>query len=345
MPDQRPRRPLIIPIFIPNQGCPHRCIFCQQEEITGQRTRPVSGRMVQEIIEIAIRSQGFHRATEPEVAFYGGTFTRLPAEKMEELLGAVTPYIHKGYFRSVRVSTRPDAVNEKQLDRMKHLGVSTVELGAQSMDNRVLEMSRRGHTAGDTIRAFRLLRKYGFRVGLQLMPGLPGDTETVFMSTISQVIDLHPDMVRLYPALVIRGTELEAWYLCGRYRPLSLDVAVRICREGCMALEGAGIPVIRIGLMSSPSLREQGAIAAGPWHEAFGFLVRSEIYHRRIAPCLPKPGEAKRIRLKVHWKEASLLRGHRNSGLRLIEEKTGARIEELSPVKTLGPGEIEVERL
>jgi histone acetyltransferase (RNA polymerase elongator complex component) len=206
-------------------------------------------------------------------------------------------------------------------------------------------MSRRGHTAEDTIKAFRLLRKYGFRLGIQLMPGLPGDSETVFMSTVRHVIDLHPDMVRIYPTLVIRGTELEAWYLGGRYRPTSLDEAVRICQEGCMALEAAGIPVIRIGLMSSPSLREQGVIVAGPWHEAFGFIVRSRIYHKRIDPCLPKPGEARRIRLKVYWTEVPLLRGHRNSGLRLIEEKTGTTIEEILPVKTLGPGEIEVERL
>lgn len=345
MPDQRSRRPLIIPVFIPNQGCHHRCIFCEQEKITAQQVRPVSADTVREVVERAVRSPGFDSRRSAEVAFYGGTFTGLPEEKMVELLRAVGPYIEAGHIQSLRASTRPDAIHAKALHLMRRWGVSTVELGVQSMDNRVLDLSGRGHRAEETSRAVTLLKEYGFKVGIQLMPGLPGDSHAVFMKTVDEVLALHPDMVRLYPVLVIRGTELARLFRVGAYRPLDLDEAVGTCAESCVRFEREGIPVIRIGLMSSSSLRDPGMILAGPWHEAFGFLVRSEIYHRGIASSLPGMGEAERIRLLVHWREMSLLRGHRNRGLRLIEQKTGAIVEQVRPHEALGPGEIRVEIL
>lgn len=345
MSGQRRRKPLIVPIFIPNQGCPHRCIFCQQEKITGQPIRPINGLEVKEALERAVGSPRFDVRREPEVAFYGGTFTRLPVEKISELLEAVRPFVEQGYFKSIRVSTRPDALEKEKAEWIRHLGVTTVELGSQSMDDRVLELSRRGHTAGDTVEAVRLLRNRGFKVGIQLMPGLPGDSEESFMSTVEKVVRLHPDMVRLYPTVVIRGTELETWYKEMRYRPLSLEEAVRICRMSCVQLEREGIPVIRIGLMASPSLLEKGEIMAGPWHEAFGFLVRSAIHQERIEPYLPIPGEARKITLRVPPMEVPLVRGYKNTGLRAIEEKTGAGIMEILSDETLAPGEIEVERI
>ena len=345
MPGQRPRKPLIVPVFIPNQGCPHRCIFCQQEKITAQPIRPINGLEVKEALERAVGSARFDVRREPEVAFYGGTFTRLPTEKISELLEAVRPFVELGYFKAIRVSTRPDALDKEKAELIKHLGVTTVELGSQSMDDMVLELSRRGHTAGDTVEAVRLLRNHGFKVGIQLMPGLPGDSEESFMRTVEAVVKLHPDMVRLYPTVVIRGTELERWYLGRRYRPLSLEEAVRLCRMSCIQLEPKGIPVIRIGLMSSPSLLEQGVIVAGPWHEAFGFLVRSAIHQEKIGPYLPIPGEARKITLRVPRREIPLVRGYKNTGLRVIEEKTGASIMEILADEALAPGEIEVDRL
>jgi histone acetyltransferase (RNA polymerase elongator complex component) len=213
------------------------------------------------------------------------------------------------------------------------------------MDNNVLELSRRGHRAEDPIVGVHRLKAYGFRVGIQLMPGLPGDTEQGFMRTVDQVLALKPDMVRLYPTLVIRGTELETRYLEGRYRPLSLQDAVRICRESCTRFEENGIPVIRIGLMSSPSLLEEETIVAGPWHRAFGFLVRSEIHRQRIESLLPGPGTAEKIRLRVPWREIPLVRGYENSGLRAIEEKSGAKVVEVRADDSLSPGQIEVDVL
>jgi histone acetyltransferase (RNA polymerase elongator complex component) len=305
----------------------------------------VRGAEVRDSIERAIRSPAFdaHRGTE--VAFYGGTFTGLPEERMNELLHAVRPYIRKGFISSIRISTRPDSLHERHLEILRNSWVSTVEIGAQSMDNRVLELSKRGHSAEETIGSVRLLKKYGFKVGIQLMPGLPGDSDKVFLKTIDSIVELRPDMARLYPALVIRGTELEHHYLDGRYRPLSVEEAVSRCEESCIRLEGNGIPVIRIGILNAPALAEKGEIVAGPWHASFGYLVRCRMYWRRIEPFLPARGEADKISLRVSRRELPLIRGYRNAGVRMIEEKTCAKVVKIRPDDSLSSGEIVVEKL
>jgi len=337
-------KPLIVPIFIPNQGCPHRCVFCDQEKITSQPSRPVDGRTVRDLLDLARRSSSFSGRKHREIAFYGGTFASLPEPKIRELLGAVSPYLQEGVFHSVRVSTRPDSLDEQKAALLRGLGVSTVELGAQSLDDEVLRRTRRGHSAEDTERTADLLKQQGFRVGIQLMPGLPGDSAERFSATVQKVIRIKPDMVRLYPVVVIRGTELAQWAESGKYEALTLREAVRICAESCLRLEEAGIPVIRIGLMTSASLREKGQVLDGPWHESFGHLVRSEIYQQRIEAFLPGPGEAKKISLRVPSKDVALLRGHRNEGIRRIEERTKAMIEGILPDDSLASGRIAVEK-
>ena len=264
---------------------------------------------------------------------------------MRELLEAVAPFVREGLFKSIRVSTRPDSIQKEQLHLMKEQGVATVELGTQSMDDGVLELSRRGHTARDTVESVYLLRAHGFKVGIQLMPGLPGDSEYTFLKTVDEVTKLSPDMVRLYPTLVIKGTELATWYEENRYDPLSLDAAVRICHRSCVRLEQRGIPVIRIGLMSSPTLLPSDEIVAGPWHGAFGFLVRSGIHQDKIASCLPTPGVADQMRLRVPPTEIPLVRGYKNRGLRLIEAKTGARVVDTIGDDAVPSGQVRVEIL
>lgn len=336
-------KPLIVPIFIPNQGCPHRCVFCDQEKITSQPARPVDGQRVRELLDHARRSALFCARKHREIAFYGGTFAGLPEKTIREVLGVVASYLQEGIFHSVRVSTRPDSLDEKKAALLKGLGVSTVELGTQSMDDEVLRMTRRGHSALDTERTVDLLKHRGFRVGIQLMPGLPGDSAERFSATVQKVIRMKPDMVRLYPVVVIRGTELAQWFESGEYQALALEEAVRICAESCLRLEEAGIPVIRIGLMASASLREKGQVMGGPWHESFGHLVRSEIYQRRIGAFLPGPGEAKRISIRIPSKDIALLRGHRNEGIRRIEETTKALIDGILADDSLPSGRITVE--
>jgi histone acetyltransferase (RNA polymerase elongator complex component) len=338
-------KPLIVPIFIPNQGCPHRCVFCEQRKITSQFERSITGKYVEKIIGQAVNSDKFDVQRKPEIAFYGGTFTRLPFARMLELLRAAAHYLNKGLFYSIRVSTRPDAIDARCLDIMRGYGVRSVELGAQSMDNRVLSLTKRGHTAEDTTNSVQMLRDYGFHVGIQLMPGLPGDSEETFLSTIEKVIDLNPNMVRIYPALVIRGTELATWYKRGEYEPLGLDQAIRICVEGCKRLETNNIPVIRIGLMSSPSLVSKGEVLAGPWHPSFGHLVRSGLYRNNIESQLPKLGSASEIRVFVPSRDIPLIRGYKNQGLRWIERKTGANVLGIDTDDSLIQGRVRVEQV
>jgi histone acetyltransferase (RNA polymerase elongator complex component) len=343
--EQGSGRHLIVPIFIPNEGCPHRCVFCDQAKVTDENRRAIEPATVRNALEVALRSPKYERANTREVAFYGGTFTGLSIGRMRALLEVASPYIRKGSFESIRVSTRPDAVDQERLDLLWQYGVRAVELGAQSMDDDVLRLTRRGHSAEDTIRSSQLLKGQGFKLGIQLMPGLPGDTEERFMTTVEKVVALSPDMVRLYPTVVIRGTVLARWFSQKRYRPLQIEEAVRICEKSCRRLEERGIPVIRIGLMSSPSLLKEGEIVAGPWHTAFGFLVRSEMYHRQIEPFLPKPGDAPTVRLRVPPREIALLRGYRNEGLRKIENQIQAKITAVLPDEGLSARRIEVDRV
>ena len=337
-------KPLIIPIFISHSGCPHRCIFCDQEKITSQSVRSVGTDDVREVLEKAISSKRFDIRRNPEVAFYGGTFTGLPKDRIKELLEAVAPYIRDRFISAIRVSTRPDFIDEERLKIMKAFHVRTVELGVQSLDEDVLSMAQRGHTAGDVIRAVQILKKSGFKVGIQLMPGLPGDSAERFRATIEKVIGLNPDMVRLYPALVIEGTGLARMYAEGSYRPLTLEEGVDLCVDAVTRLETNGIPVIRIGLMSSPSLLEDRRIVSGPWHTAFGFLVRSAIHQKAIEADLPAPGTAKRIKIFAPEREIPLIRGYKNRGIRMIEEKTGAEVLRITVDDNLPGGRVRIEK-
>jgi len=339
------RRDLIIPVFIPFLGCPHKCIFCRQDRITGQTNSHIRAEGVTVLIEQAIRSPKYTTAGSREVAFYGGTFTSLGMEYMSELLGAVQHYIKHNEIDSIRISTRPDEIDERRLELIRSYGVTTVELGVQSMNDEVLRKSGRGHTSEHTVNAISLLKRHGFKTGVQLLPGLPGDSYDIFQATIESVIALAPDMARIYPAIVIKDTGLAELYIRGRYNPLSLDEAVRICSVSCMRLEANGINVIRIGLMSTPSLLEEGEILAGPWHDAFGFLVRADIYLKKVISYLPVQGSASEIGIRMPEREIPLLRGYENSGVKKIEETCAAEIRYIRPDNHILPGRIEVDIL
>jgi histone acetyltransferase (RNA polymerase elongator complex component) len=330
-----------VPVFIPYQGCLHRCVFCEQEKITAEKKKSVNAAHVTDIIETAVRSPRFD-PQHAEVAFYGGTFTSLELPVIEELLGAVSPFLREGFINGIRVSTRPDALDHEKLALMKQREVKTVELGAQSMDDHVLALSKRGHSSQDVADGVLHLKKLGFRVGVQLMPGLPGDSRKTFLATVESIVRLAPDMARLYPAVVIRGTALARMYEAEEYVPLDLAEAVELCAESCSMLEGAGIPVIRMGLMSSPSLLKKGVILGGPWHAAFGFLVRCRMYQKTIASQLPGRGAMKRFKIRVQERDASLLRGYRNEGIAWISMMTGAEVLGVHGDPSFPPGRIEV---
>jgi histone acetyltransferase (RNA polymerase elongator complex component) len=343
MSDGKKTRPLIVPLFLPNQGCPYRCVYCRQERITGRGETALSPEGVEEILRASVASTGFDAGRSAEIAFYGGTFTGLPRNVMEGLLKAAFPWVTGGPFQTVRVSTRPDALDGERLALLKRYGVSTVELGVQSMDDGVLRRSRRGYASRDVRRAVDLLRRSGLRVGVQLMPGLPGDSAERFLETVDRCLDLRPDLVRLYPALVLEGTLLADWYREGRYRPFGLDEAVTCCAEACSRFESRGVPVVRMGLLAPAELLEEGGVLAGPWHPAFGFLVRSALYRRKIGRLLPECVDGRVLRIAVHPREVPLVRGYRNRGLCEIQEKTGACSLEVVPDESRASGAPKVE--
>lgn len=304
----------IIPLFIPHAGCPNACVFCDQKKITGMAT-PVTPEMVRQEIESALPYAG----DGAELAFYGGSFTAMPGHIQEGLLSAAEGYLRRGQLGSVRISTRPDAINEEVCKRLKGYGVSTVELGCQSLDNAVLQLSGRGHTAKDTHRAVALLKEYGFSVILQMMTGLPGDDGKASRETAEKIIALRPDGIRIYPTVVLRGTKLEAMMNAGEYHPHTVEEAVEVCADIYPRFLEENIPVIRVGLNPTEDL-SGGEAVAGAYHPALGEKVLSRIYRRRAEELLFEFAGDRAI-LSVHPNRVSVMVGHKRENLRYLGEK------------------------
>lgn len=263
----------IIPIFIPHQGCPQQCVFCNQSEITSAKT-PTAADVTAEIekaLEFALNAQ---------VAFYGGSFTAIDTALQESYLRAAFAFITAGKVASIRVSTRPDAISEPVLARLAKYGVETVELGAQSMDDAVLELSRRGHTSAQTAVAAKMIKDAGFELVLQVMCGLPGDSRELCRKTAEQVAALAPAAVRIYPVCVLKNTPLYEMAQSGEYTPLDIESAVEIAADMMEIFALAQIRAIRIGLNPSEEL-SAGAAAGGAYHPALGEMVYSRIWRRQ----------------------------------------------------------------
>lgn len=231
-----------------------------------------------------------------QVAFYGGSFTCMEQGVQEMLLREVQTYIEDEVVDSIRCSTRPDCITEEICSFLYQYKVRTVELGVQSLNDSVLRNARRGHCAVHSEKATQLLRDEGFAVGVQLMPGLPGESSSSFLRTIAGVIRLRPDFTRIYPTLVVAGSGLEQLYRRGEYMPLSLAKAIAVTAESYRRLKAAGIDVIRMGLQPSAILED--SVIAGPYHPSFGELVRSRLWVKKIRHRLNflNPGE----RLEIH---------------------------------------------
>ncbi len=309
--------PLVIPVFIPHEGCPHRCVFCNQRRISGHGAVPVTGRDVARTVTTWLDRAAGRTGGDVQVAFYGGSFTGLEPARQAELLGAVAPFIASGRVGSLRLSTRPDYIDSGRLTLLRRFHVSLVELGVQSMDDAVLVRAGRGHDSGDVVRAVDLLRRASIRVGLQLLPGLPGESRCSLMRTVEQVIGLRPDMVRIYPALVLEGSALARLYRQGRYRPLSLDGAVVRVAWMKRRFAAAGIRVVRMGLQAGPELED--GLVAGPWHPAFGELVEARLMLRQARRLLACVAAGMRVELVISSRDQSLFRGQRSANIRRLE--------------------------
>lgn len=297
-----------IAFFIPHRGCPHRCSFCDQRAISG--STGVTPGAVEEQLQAA-----FALPQDPatEIAFFGGSFTCLPEEEMTAFLKAAFPYVREGRAAGIRCSTRPDGISPRVLELFRAYGGRAVELGAQSMDDGVLALNGRGHTAADVERASSLVRSAGFSLGLQMMVGLPGEGPAGPLETARRLAGLEPRTLRIYPALVMRGTQMAQWLEEDRYRPLTLDEAVERCAPLLPFFEQRGIRVIRMGLHPEPSLEEN--LLAGPYHPAFRELCESRLFREEVDGALTGCLRGSRLALWVAPKDRSRAVGQKRQNL------------------------------
>lgn len=305
-------RPLIIPFFIPHAGCPHTCLFCNQHLISGVKQDLPSAELIQETVQQWLARSPDRAA---EVAFYGGSFTLLPGKQQEQLLGAVQPLIEQQKIKSIRISTRPDALDEAVLAFLANHKVTTIEVGVQSLDDQVLLLSKRGHTAADSLAAIQRVKVAGFQVGAQLLPGLPGDTQAKALASVKGVIAAGAEFVRIYPAVVLSGTALADQFNAGQYQPPDLEQGVKNCARMFHLCLQAGIPVIRIGLQAEEGLSVEGAILAGCWHPALGQLVKAQLYYDLVVTLAVQFVSTEGLQLACHPDRLSELQGHARSNL------------------------------
>lgn len=327
---------LIVPIFISHQGCPHQCLFCNQRAIGGPASSIETSQIETEIKVWLARSGG---TTPAEVAFYGGSFTCLDEEEQRCLLKAVQPFIEAGRVDRIRLSTRPDCVSGENSRMLTGFGVRTVELGVQSLDDRVLAAAERGHTADHSRRAIATLKAAGLEVGVQLLPGLPGETSRSFVAGVREVIRHKPALVRLYPAVVVAGSPLAELYRQNRYRPLSLNRAIALCRRAWELCAAAGIPVVRMGLQPSATLASQ--VLAGPYHPAFGELVISRHWLRQLRRRLAELGPDQHLRVYISQRDHSALVGMKKVNSHRLAQLGFAHRYTIIPERTRERGTVE----
>lgn len=333
----------IIPVFIPHAGCPNRCVFCNQNTLTGKQGTIPSREELSHIITEFLKYKGKNRG-RVQIGFYGGNFLGLGVDKIEQLLCEAAKYVTNGLVDSIRFSTRPDTIDDKKLDIAESFPVSAIELGVQSMDDVVLTESKRGHTSSDTINAVSLIKKRKFKTGLQMMIGLPGDDEKRSLYTAHRISELSPDFVRIYPTVVLAGSPLAVLYKKGKYVPLTLEEGVSITKKAYLVFRNNNIRVIRMGLQATEDLREGISILAGPYHPAFGHLVYSEIFLDNIIGVLKSESDLpEEITIKVHPASISKLRGLKNCNIVKIKSLFDIKSVRVVPDPTMLPGGLAVD--
>lgn len=323
---EKRKRHANISVFIPHNGCPHQCAFCNQRTISGAVSQP-SADDVRQAVATALASPRFDGANA-EIAFFGGSFTAIDRGYMVELLEAALAFVRDGSVAGIRISTRPDAIDPEVLALLRQYGVTSIELGAQSMRDEVLALNKRGHSAQDVAEASRLIRQYGFSLGLQMMTGLYGDDDEGARRTARAIASLHPDTVRIYPTVVLEGTELAEKMRCGDYRPQGVEEAAALCAELLAFFEEKGIQVIKLGLHASDGV--EGSMVGGAYHPAFRELCEGILYYRLMRAILseqyPDGGD---FTVYVAKGELSKAAGQKKRNLlRLAEEGWHVRIRE-----------------
>ncbi len=330
----------IIPVFIPHVGCPHDCVFCNQKKIAGTLTPP-TGEDVSRIISSSLKN-----ARKPcEVAFYGGSFTAIERELLVTYLDSVSPFIRSGDVSHIRVSTRPDCINEEILSLLRTGGVRTIELGAQSMDDSVLRKAGRGHTSADVENASRLIKTDGFSLVLQMMTHLPSSSDEKDIGTARKIASLAPDAVRIYPTVVVRDTALEELWRSGKYAPATPEDAARLGARLIEIFEEKNIPIIRFGLNPTEDLSDGDALA-GAYHPSLGEMAQSARYLSLVIRKIEEAGlSGGNITIFVSPSRVSAMSGIRKQNKVFLTEKYGFLNISVKGDSSLGSGEIRVEKM
>lgn len=315
------KKEYIIPIFIPFLGCPHDCAFCNQVKITNYKdniNKENTIRQINQYLSYFPKNENLK-----EIAFFGGSFTGLDEKVMISYLEIALNYKKKGIIDRIRLSTRPDYINNSILDILKKYEVDVIELGIQSLDNEILNANERGHSKEDSIRASKLIKDYGFKLGHQIMPGLYKDSFDKAIKTGLESIKMNPDMVRIYPTLVIKDTKLEKLYKEGLYKPLSLDEAIEISSRLYMIYSYKKIPVIRIGLQPTENINEKKDVVAGPFHPSIRQLVETNIHKIYLEELINKYGLKNKIKIHISNREISIIAGNKKANKNYFYKKYG----------------------
>lgn len=308
----------IIPIFVPHRGCPHDCIFCNQKKITGVST-DITSDDVRNIIEEYLTT--IDKDASIEIAFFGGSFTAIDMDIQRNLLSVAKEYVDKGRVDDIRMSTRPDCISEEILTMLKEYKVSIIELGVQSLDDRVLVDSVRGHSDEDVFKSAKLIKQYGIKLGLQMMIGLPSDSESKCIYTAKKFIELKPDCVRVYPTLVVKETGLEKLLQEDKYIPFTLEESIEIVKKVLVLFYINNINVIRVGLQATEDIAIGKEVLAGPYHPAYRELVESKMYGDYIEYIIKKYNAKSDVVVLVNKKNVSRILGNKKTNAKILKEK------------------------
>ena len=353
-------KPLIIPIFIPHAGCPNNCVFCNQNEVTRQNDIPgpeiVDLRLNLYVDSLKKKKKSPQRMKKPfqksentiwtkigippfiddikEIAFFGGSFTGIDLELQKRFLNASQKWISRGVVNGIRISTRPDFLNEEIINFLKEKKVQTVEIGAQSFSDQVLKSSHRGHSAKSTVKAAKLISEAGLRLGIQLMMGLPGETEKTFLKGVRQAISLNPDFIRIYPVVILPETELMEMFINGKYKPLTLEETIQIGTKALKILYDNNIPCISFGLPENSSVSDSERI--GPFHPAMKHIVDSRLAYATMCSeiLIRKNNIEEKITFSVPQEELSAFIGLRKENIKKIESGFNLKCEILPQNQT-----------
>ena len=343
----------IIPYFINHAGCMHQCVFCNQRVINGHQQAPL-GDFEAFLTKFAQNLNNINKINQInnedyQLAFFGGSFTALPQDLVQSYLEIAKPLLQNGLLKSIRISTRPDAIDNKMLALLKDYGVLAIELGVQSLDDRVLVASGRGHTSADVVKASAAILDFGFELGHQLMLGLPEQSEECFKETVAASVAMKPHTVRLYPVQVLKDTPLASAYALGNYTPLNLNEALKLTTWAVQTFRKAGIRVIKIGLQAHEALMDPDVRLAGAYHPAYGEWVEgllvqgrlnwglNELLVKRKATLKPR-----RVTVFCNPRECSQVAGLSKGNRQWLEEHWKMEMT-IVPDRRLTPGELLLE--